>query len=322
MAKKKLEYQRPSLQELDVDRGEFAVFIRTKIARSGHKEQKFDHPLARLRQDLSSLSNQEALSICYDVADWFRYSAATVALDDLESAFTYLSNWWHAFRLFIRLRGDEQLAAMRSNRCRENLLFTVQDAICFALAVNDEPFLSWQADMLQEAFELGYRDDGYRQLFPVRMLFQELSRNLDPRIQKLPLGPFAGVFEHWNSSRFSAAIEEICDFRFQSDCPGHAYYDTGNYNTFELLFPLELYMIYAIRRRHGLECPPVNHPLVQSPLFHPYLHFNSRIPEVDRLEKTLNLFPERAPIVRNSREIVASNDMSKSGSMLPASSNS
>jgi hypothetical protein len=83
-----------------------------------------------------------------------------------------------------------------------------------------------------------------------------------------PLGPFQPIIDRWEKKEdFAKALLELCDYHceqtFGDEKRGvNTSFSWWPYN----VFPVEILAIQRIRRDLGLPCPPIDHPLLKSPL--------------------------------------------------------
>jgi hypothetical protein len=85
------------------------------------------------------------------------------------------------------------------------------------------------------------------------------------------LRPYRGVLETWTQSAeaFGAAVKEACDYHLRRiEDPSDEDFPEFYYPLYDV-FPAEILAILRIRRRAGLETPPISHPLLETLLADP-----------------------------------------------------
>lgn len=102
---------------------------------------------------------------------------------------------------------------------------------------------------------------------PFMMRLYEKTREvgLPPHVASLRLGPYDGIFKHWQSpERLASALSKACDYHCEkmiSQGSGEEFYLPPF-----VLYPVEILAIYKVRERLGLETPVIDHPLMTTPL--------------------------------------------------------
>ena len=116
-----------------------------------------------------------------------------------------------------------------------------------------------------------YWEYHYTEAFVVQLLALSRNENCDVvKDMRRGLGVYQAIIDAWkNPSSMAKAISGACDFhceriedksgRFSAEFRGPP---------FDLV-PAEILAIYAVRRSLGLDTPPVDHPLLESPFHAP-----------------------------------------------------
>jgi len=240
----------------------------------------YERGLEFLNEELEERSLEGLLCAADSLSDLATYygTEGTIAqidghVDACQTIHKAATCWYWAVKIRSQIFTISGL--QRAIRERPNLTNFASLSACLLAYSRVHQIWGWQTLTLNcllgiatwpDAINEAYWDERIFEPFILRLYQRETGIDLADDITNRDIGVYGDVLESWNDpKRLEAALVAICDYHCRNmNDTGGGWDAEFKHPPFDLM-PSEIYFVYAVRNRMGLETPRVDHPLMALP---------------------------------------------------------